>query len=115
MSAFAISYNYHIPLILSPADIWLVVLQGFRTHMSLNKDKEFITYSFADLDNLSKTVKSNLKMTDETIGLGKTSDKYTFDAYLSDKILSSRDKVWNKKHMHKAFEPLEAGPKLPNI
>ena len=54
-------------------------------------------------------------MTDETIGLGKTSDKYTFDAYLSDKILSSRDKVWNKKHMHKAFEPLEAGAKLPNI
>jgi len=83
--------------------------------MSLNKDKEFITFSFADLDKLTKTVKSKLILTDETIGLGKNSEKYTFDSYLTDKILNSRAKVWDEKHMHKAFAPLEACGKLPNI
>ena len=74
VSAFAMSYNWHLPLILSPGDIWLVVLQGFRTHMILNKDKEFITYSFTDLDKLAKNVKSQIKLTDETIGHGSKSD-----------------------------------------
>jgi len=83
--------------------------------MVLNKDKDFITYSFADLDKVAETVKKNISLTDETIGIGSKSDKFTFNSYLCDKILTSADKVWNKKHMHKAFEPLEAGGKLPNI
>ena len=32
VSAFAMSYNFHLPLILSPNDVWLVFLQGFRLH-----------------------------------------------------------------------------------
>ena len=83
--------------------------------MVLNKDKEFISYSFADLDKLTETVQKNLNLTDETIGIGSKSDKYTFNSYLCDKILTSGSKVWNDKHMHKAFEPLEAGGRLPDI
>lgn len=83
--------------------------------MVLNKDKEFITSTFSDLDKVSETVKKNINLTDESIGIGSKSDKFTFNAYLCDKILTSSDKVWNKKHMHKAFAPVEAGAKLPNI
>jgi hypothetical protein len=64
---------------------------------------------------VNDSVKKNISLTDETIGIGSKSDKYTFNSYLCDKILTSADKVWNKKHMHKAFEPLEAGAKLPNV
>mmetsp|Transcript_13942 Transcript_13942/g.21737 ORF Transcript_13942/g.21737 Transcript_13942/m.21737 type:complete len:118 (-) Transcript_13942:980-1333(-) len=41
VSTLAMSYNFHLPLILSPTDIWLTVLQGFRVHMNKNKDKAF--------------------------------------------------------------------------
>lgn len=83
--------------------------------MVLNKDKEYVTYSFNELDKLATTVKKNINLTDETIGIGSKSDKYTFNSYLIDKILSTKSKVWDDTHMQKAFEPLEAGGKLPNI
>jgi len=41
VAAIAMSYNYHVPLILSPSDIWIVVLQGLRVHMNQQKDKAF--------------------------------------------------------------------------
>ena len=83
--------------------------------MEFNKTKEFINYSFKDIDKLAQTAKSSIKMTDETIGAGSKSDKYTFNAYLIDKINKSMTKVWDEKHMNKNFEELDGGMKLPKI
>ena len=33
VSTIAMSYNFHMPLILSPNDIWLTVMQGFKLHI----------------------------------------------------------------------------------
>ena len=56
VSAVAMAYNYHLPLILSPNDLWLVVLQGFRLHMSLNRDKEYMKFTFKDMDKIHQNV-----------------------------------------------------------
>lgn len=57
VSALAMSYNHHLPLILSPGDIWLVVMQGFRVHMTMQQDKEFMKLTFKDMTKINKSVK----------------------------------------------------------
>jgi len=61
------AYNYHMPLVLSPNDIWLAVIQGFRIHMALNHDKEHLKLTFTDIKKLSKTAKKNLIIEDKEI------------------------------------------------
>lgn len=52
VSALALSFNFHLPLIISPNDIWLTVMQGFKIHMNRNADKEYIKLSFKNLKKL---------------------------------------------------------------
>ena len=60
VSACAMAYNFHLPLILSPSDIWLVVLQGFKLHMRLNSEKDFVKLSFRNLKKLDASADKNL-------------------------------------------------------
>ena len=61
VSALAISYNYHVPLILSPNDIWLTVMQGFRFHLDVHADKSYIQNAFKDIPKLPKTSKKYIQ------------------------------------------------------
>lgn len=34
-----LAYVHHIPLILNPDHVWLVIVQGFAAHVKLNSEK----------------------------------------------------------------------------
>jgi len=68
VSALAMSHNFHLPLILSPNDVWLTVMQGFKIHMHLNSDKEYIKLSFKNLKKLDPTIEKCLVIDDPSIG-----------------------------------------------
>lgn len=75
VSSIAMCYNFHMPLVLDPADIWLVILQGFRVHMVHKADKEYIATTFKDLDKLAESNKAHLKIDEPSLGdLGDTCD-----------------------------------------
>ena len=42
ISACAMAHNFHLPLVLCPNDIWLVVLQGLKIHFGRNAAKDFM-------------------------------------------------------------------------
>ena len=64
VSAIAMSYNYHMPLILSPNDVWLAVLQGFKIHLIKNMDKEFMKLTFKQLKKLESHITKAMKIDD---------------------------------------------------
>jgi hypothetical protein len=39
IETFRLSYVYHLPLILSPDDIWITIMQGFGIHVKSNAEK----------------------------------------------------------------------------
>jgi len=117
VSALAMSYNYHLPLILSPNDIWLVVLQGLRLHMGKTGDKAFMQNVFKDLDKVPKTAKKYFKLKDAKNDAWHPDitkikeDK--FEQALFGAIEHSMNKVWNEKHVGVEFSPSDdMGEKL---
>jgi hypothetical protein len=64
VSAIAMAYNFHLPLILSPNDIWVVVLQGLRVHMGQHKDEAFFKNTIKDFDKIPETIASYLNIKD---------------------------------------------------
>lgn len=56
VSAIAMSYNYHLPLVLEPQAVWLTVIQGFKLHMKYNADKDYIKLAMKNLKKLDATV-----------------------------------------------------------
>ena len=79
VSAIAMSYNYHMPLILSPNDVWLAVMQGFRIFMRINKDKEFMKIVFKDMEKVASNTSKYFKMKDETITELEDMDSLQFE------------------------------------
>ena len=65
VSAIALSYNFHLPLVISPNDIWLTVMQGFKLHLHVNKDKEFIKIAFRNMKKLDSSTQKYFKMESE--------------------------------------------------
>ena len=43
-----LSYMHHLPLCLSPDDVWTVIIQGFGMHMEKNAEK--LREKFVDFD-----------------------------------------------------------------
>lgn len=68
VSAVAMCYNWHMPLVLDPADIWLLVLQGFRVHLMNKADKEYVSTTFKGLDMLANSNKKLMKITEPSLG-----------------------------------------------
>ncbi|KAM3132816.1 hypothetical protein pb186bvf_015121 [Paramecium bursaria] len=50
--AIRLSYQYHVPLILSPDDLWLVISQGFGIHVNMNAEQ--LRKQFVDFDGKKK-------------------------------------------------------------
>ena len=98
------SYNFHLPLILSPNDIWLVVLQGFKVHMLMNKDKEYMKLSFKEIDKFHENAVKYLKIKDEKLpeDLSKVPDE-EFEATLFDTVEKAMKKMWGDKHLSSDF------------
>ena len=111
VSAMAMSYNFHLPLVLSPVDIWLCVLQGFKLHMRLNAEKDFVKLSFRNLKSLDKTVQKTLKV---ECDLDKIDD-HQFQELLLTQIEKAIDTIWNEKHLGQDFQPCSAEQGLPQI
>lgn len=106
VSALAMSHNYHLPLILSPNDVWLAVLQGFRLHLAHCADKPFIQNTFKDLAKVPKTVKKHFKLAGDDLHPDITKIKDDkFEAGLFAAIEASMNKVWNEKHLGQEFAP----------
>lgn len=106
VSALAMSHNYHLPLILSPNDVWLTVLQGFQLHLAHSGDKTFIQNAFKDLNKVPKTVKRNFKLSGDDLNpdITKIQDDQ-FEAALYAAIEATTNKVWNDKHQGVEFSP----------
>jgi hypothetical protein len=103
VAAVAMSYNFHLPLILSPDDIWITVLQGLRVHMNQQKEKEFFKLTFKDMDKITKTIESALKINDDGLkDLEKMSSR-DIEKKLFKHLDGSFDKVWNQKHCASDF------------
>ena len=98
VSALAMAYNFHLPLIIDPRDIWLTVMQGFKIHVGLNKDKEFIKLSFKNLKKLNATTKKHLSLNEKP---GLTDEE--FSSMLTESIDKAIHKIWNDKHTSKDF------------
>ena len=104
MSACAMCYNYHMPLVLDPADLWLVVMQGFRVHLMARADKDYVSSTFRDLDKLAKSNKKYMKISEPALGdLGATCK----DALLEEKLFAAVEKatkkMWTDKHKADAW------------
>uniref|UniRef100_A0A7S3CP50 Uncharacterized protein n=1 Tax=Strombidium rassoulzadegani TaxID=1082188 RepID=A0A7S3CP50_9SPIT len=120
LSAVAMSYNFHLPLILSPADVWLVVLQGFRMHLDKNPDKEFVKLAFQKLDKLGGHVKQKMKVKDEKLHPYVHKIEHSkFEALLQGLLDKTAKKLWNEKHAGTDFSPgsdFASAPKqLPEV
>ena len=104
VSACAMAYNYHLPLILSPNDVWLVVLQGFRVHMSQQKDKAFMKLTFKDMDKITADVKKGLKLEDKAFDNLEKMDDLKFEQVLFKHIDKVGKSIWNSKHCAEDFD-----------
>lgn len=100
VSALAMAYNYHLPLILSPNDVWLAVMQGFRLHLGQAGGKAFIKGTFKDLDKVPKNVKKYFKLKGDDLNpdISKIKDD-VFESRLYAAIEATMNKVWNDKHL----------------
>lgn len=107
VSAVAMSYNYHMPLILSPNDVWLAVLQGFKLHMQMNADKEFMKLTFKQLKKLDSHINKAMKITDDSLGNLYTCKQEKLEEALFDTIDKVAKKMWDDKHKSKEFAPHE--------
>jgi hypothetical protein len=68
ISAMAMCWNYHLPLILDPNDIWLAVLQGFRVHLMFRHNTSYITSTFKDLDKIPHSNEKWFKLNEANLG-----------------------------------------------
>jgi hypothetical protein len=102
VSAIAMAYNSHLPLVLSPNDIWIVVLNGFKIHMRKNADKEFFKLSFSNMKDLDKTIQKFLKI--DGVDPEKMDNKM-FETLLLETVNSAVEKVWNQGHKSSDFTP----------
>ena len=91
-------YNWHMPLVLDPADIWLLVLQGFRVHLMFRADKEYVATTFKDLDQLAKSNKKLMKITEPSLGDLSACKDADFEEKLFATINKAMDKMWTKTH-----------------
>lgn len=104
VSAIAMSYNFHLPLILSPTDLWLVILQGFRTHLTLNKDKEYIKLAFQDMESIQESVAKHMQFEDKELGDNLAEcDDATFERVLFKHLDEANKQIWNSRHANSEF------------
>lgn len=108
VSALAISHNYHVPLILSPNDIWLVVMQGFRFHLDHHADKSYILNTFKDINKVPENVKEGMTITGDDLDedITKIPDD-VFEQALYAAIHGTLDKMWNDKNQSEDFAPTD--------
>ena len=103
LSAMAMCYNYHCPLILDPNDIWLVVLQGFRVHMMYRHDMAYIQSTFKDLNKLGKSTKKLFKLNDATLGDVANWPDDKLEELLFGHLHKVTTTMWTKTHKSDGF------------
>ena len=110
ISSVAMAYNYHLPLMLSPNDIWLVVFHGFGLHMKANKGKKFMSLTFKDLAGLKKDVRKHMMIENAAFGDMDALDALEFEDIIFKHMEWASDSIWNKKHCSDDFSAEDTSP-----
>jgi hypothetical protein len=91
VSAVAMAYNFHCPLLLCPNDLWLVILQGFKIHLERNANREYMKWSFKDLEKIDSNVQKALVIDDPSLKDFEKMDDLKFEEAFLSKMSSATD------------------------
>jgi hypothetical protein len=103
ISAIAICYNYHCPLVLDPNDIWLVILQGFRVHLMYRHDAEYIKNTFKDLNKIGASSDKFFKLNEASLGDVANWSDQKLEELLFGHLHKVCKTMWTKKHKSDGF------------